>query len=98
MTSPVRMSNANAGLSDPTGPGVRSVRERRIRRLIDALQSLDDRDLSQIGIERREIARFARAEVVLDRRERRGPVNPATAPCRRRGRSRAIDTTSKRMP
>ena len=35
-----------------------------IHRLIDTLQSLDDRTLSQIGIDRDEIERFARAEVV----------------------------------
>lgn len=35
----------------------------RVRRLIDALQSLDDRTLSQIGIERCEIERFAQTEV-----------------------------------
>ena len=38
--------------------------KQRIHRLVDALQSLDDRTLSQIGIERDEIERFARAEVV----------------------------------
>ena len=38
--------------------------KRRIHRLINALQTLDDRTLSQIGIDRDEIERFARAEVV----------------------------------
>lgn len=38
--------------------------KQRIHRLVDALQSLDDRTLSQIGIERDEIERFAHAEVV----------------------------------
>ena len=37
--------------------------KRRIHRLIDALQSLDDRWLSQFGIERDEIERFAHAGV-----------------------------------
>lgn len=37
--------------------------KRRIDRLIDALQSLDDRALSQLGIERDEIERFAHVEV-----------------------------------
>jgi uncharacterized protein YjiS (DUF1127 family) len=40
-----------------------SADKRRIDRLIDALQSLDDRTLSQLGIERDEIERFAHAEV-----------------------------------
>jgi uncharacterized protein YjiS (DUF1127 family) len=35
----------------------------RIHQLIVALHSLDDRTLSQIGIERDEIERFAHAEV-----------------------------------
>ena len=38
--------------------------KQRIHRLVDALQSLDDRTLSQIGIDRDEIERFAHAEVV----------------------------------
>lgn len=40
-----------------------SAHKRRTDRLIDALQSLDDRTLSQLGIERDEIERFAHAEV-----------------------------------
>ena len=42
---------------------VLSANKRRIHRLIDALQSLDDRWLSQFGIERDEIERFAHTEV-----------------------------------
>jgi uncharacterized protein YjiS (DUF1127 family) len=40
-----------------------SAHTRRIHRLMGALQSLDDRTLSQLGIERDEIERFAHAEV-----------------------------------
>jgi uncharacterized protein YjiS (DUF1127 family) len=38
--------------------------KQRTCRLIDTLQSLDDRTLSQIGIDRHEIERFAHAEMV----------------------------------
>jgi uncharacterized protein YjiS (DUF1127 family) len=38
--------------------------KQRIHRLVDVLRSLDDRTLSQIGIDRNEIERFAHAEVV----------------------------------
>jgi uncharacterized protein YjiS (DUF1127 family) len=38
--------------------------KQRIHRLVDALRSLDDHTLSQIGIDRDEIERFAHAEVV----------------------------------
>lgn len=40
-----------------------SAHKSRIHRLIGALQSLDDRTLSQIGIERDEIERFAHTDV-----------------------------------
>ena len=52
-----------AHLSHAMQPQAPSAQERRIRRLIGALQSLDDHTLSQIGIERREIERFAHAAV-----------------------------------
>jgi uncharacterized protein YjiS (DUF1127 family) len=44
-------------------PQFRLLQMMRLRRRIAALQSLDDRTLSQIGIERDEIERFAHAEV-----------------------------------
>jgi uncharacterized protein YjiS (DUF1127 family) len=46
-----------------TSPQLRLLQTMRLRRRIAALQSLDDRTLSQIGIERDEIERFAHAEV-----------------------------------
>ena len=39
-----------------------SAHKRRVHRLIDALQSLDDGTLSQLGIARDEIERFVHAE------------------------------------
>jgi len=46
-----------------TSPQLHLLQTMRLHRRIIALQSLDDRTLSQIGIARDEIERFARAEV-----------------------------------
>jgi uncharacterized protein YjiS (DUF1127 family) len=40
----------------------------RIRHLIEALRSLDDSTLVQVGIDRCEIERFVQAEVALNKR------------------------------
>jgi uncharacterized protein YjiS (DUF1127 family) len=56
-------TQTNARRSRASPPQTLSTQRMRIDRLIDALQSLDDRTLSQLGIERDEIERFAHAEV-----------------------------------
>ena len=61
--SPRSSRKARACLLRAEQAQVLSANKRRIRRLIDAMQSLDDRTLSQLGIERDEIERFAHAEV-----------------------------------
>jgi uncharacterized protein YjiS (DUF1127 family) len=56
-------TQTDARRSRATQPQIPFTQRMRIHRLIDALQSLDDRTLSQIGIARDEIERFAHAEV-----------------------------------
>ena len=46
-------------------PQILAANNRHMHRLVDVLQSLDDRTLSQLGIERGEIERFAYAEVAM---------------------------------
>ncbi|MDQ8727090.1 hypothetical protein [Bradyrhizobium sp. LHD-71] len=62
--SSIRMVKGIRHLSQHTQPETRPVAKRRILHLVGVLQALDDRTLSQIGIARCEIERFAQAEIV----------------------------------
>jgi len=64
MQATSRKTDLDSGISCvPRQPSQRA-QTLRVRRLAVALHSLDDRTLSQIGIDRDEIERFAHAEVV----------------------------------
>ena len=63
MQATSRKTETKTGEFRATRPLGQCAQTLRVHQLIAALHSLDDRTLSQIGIERDEIERFAHAEV-----------------------------------